>query len=82
MVYIFDIKLFIDTHDGCDDCLAILTELENIDDDVNRQKISMVKTTGKIFIMKATGKIFIMKATGKITKLSNYQLTFNLTERH
>ena len=35
-----------DTREGCDECLAILTELENIDDDVARQKIDMVKTTG------------------------------------
>ena len=39
--------LILDTREGCEECLSILTELENIDDDVARQKIEMVKTTGE-----------------------------------
>jgi len=39
------IAVFVYTREGCEECLSILTELENIDDDVARQKIEMVKTT-------------------------------------
>jgi hypothetical protein len=38
-----------DSREECEECLAILTELENIDDDVDRQKIAMVKTTDPDF---------------------------------
>ena len=43
------ISFWLDSHDSCDNCLAVLTELENIDDDVGKQKISMVKTTDAAF---------------------------------
>ena len=38
-----------DSHDSCENCLSVLTELENIDDDVGKQKIAMVKTTDAAF---------------------------------
>ena len=38
-----------DSHEECDNCLETLTELENIDDDVERQKIKMSKTTDASF---------------------------------
>jgi len=47
------VAVFIYTHEGCEDCLAILTELENIDDDVSRQKIAMIKTTDADFATEA-----------------------------
>lgn len=34
-----------DNKEGCDNCLTILEELENIDDDTDRQGIHFVKTT-------------------------------------
>ena len=40
---------FLDTQEGCDTCLPILQALENIDDDTDRQKISMVKTIDAAF---------------------------------
>jgi len=43
------VAVFIYSHDSCDSCLAVLTELENIDDDVGKQKISMIKTTDASF---------------------------------
>ena len=39
----------LDSHEECENCLETLTELENIDDDVERQKIQMVKTTDASF---------------------------------
>ena len=42
-------NLSIDSHEECDNCLETLTELENIDDDVERQKIKMAKTTDASF---------------------------------
>ena len=38
-----------DSHEECDSCLETLTELENIDDDVGKQRIAMVKTTDAAF---------------------------------
>jgi len=43
------VAVFVYTHEGCPDCLSILTEMENIDDDVDRQKIVMLKTTDSDF---------------------------------
>jgi len=43
------IAVFIYSHEECENCLETLTELENIDDDVERQKIQMVKTTDAAF---------------------------------
>jgi len=43
------VAVFIYSHEECDNCLETLTELENIDDDVERQKIKMVKTTDAAF---------------------------------
>jgi len=43
------IAVFVYSHEECDNCLEILTELENIDDDVERQKIKMAKTTDASF---------------------------------
>merc|ERR1719278_1282106 len=43
------IAVFIYSHEECDNCLETLTELENIDDDVERQKIKMSKTTDASF---------------------------------
>ena len=43
------ILIILDSRDECEECLAILTELENIDDDVDRQKIAMIKTTDAEF---------------------------------
>jgi len=43
------IAVFIYSHEECDNCLETLTELENIDDDVERQKIKMAKTTDASF---------------------------------
>ena len=39
----------LDSHEECENCLETLTELENIDDDVERQKIQMLKTTDASF---------------------------------
>ncbi len=36
---------FLDNKDGCESCLVILEDLENIDDDTDRQGINFVKTT-------------------------------------
>eukprot|EP00092_Neocalanus_flemingeri_P014639 GFUD01015795.1.p1 GENE.GFUD01015795.1~~GFUD01015795.1.p1 ORF type:complete len:1842 (+),score=695.57 GFUD01015795.1:98-5623(+) len=43
------VAVFIYSHEECENCLETLTELENIDDDVERQKIQMVKTTDAAF---------------------------------
>jgi len=43
------VAVFIYSHEECENCLETLTELENIDDDVERQKIQMVKTTDASF---------------------------------
>jgi len=43
------VAVFIYSHDECENCLETLTELENIDDDVERQKIQMLKTTDASF---------------------------------
>jgi len=43
------IAVFIYSHEECENCLDTLTELENIDDDVERQKIKMAKTTDAAF---------------------------------
>ena len=45
----FTILSSTDSHEECDNCLETLTELENIDDDVERQKIKMAKTTDASF---------------------------------
>ena len=42
-------KFSLDSHEECENCLETLTELENIDDDVERQKIQMLKTTDASF---------------------------------
>ena len=42
-------SIFLDSHEECENCLETLTELENIDDDVERQKIKMAKTTDASF---------------------------------
>lgn len=36
--------IFVDNQQNCDNCLSILDELENIDDDTDRHGISFVKT--------------------------------------
>ena len=46
---IFSINFLLDSHEECENCLETLTELENIDDDVERQKIKMAKTTDASF---------------------------------
>ncbi len=43
------VAVFVYSHAECDDCLAVLQGLENIDDDVERQGIKMVKTTDEEF---------------------------------
>jgi len=43
------VAVFIYSHEECENCLETLTELENIDDDVERQKIKMLKTTDASF---------------------------------
>merc|ERR1719369_1294464 len=43
------VAVFIYSHEECENCLETLTELENIDDDVERQKIKMAKTTDAAF---------------------------------
>jgi len=43
------VAVFIYSHEECENCLETLTELENIDDDVERQKIQMLKTTDASF---------------------------------
>ena len=52
---LYDLRIFsilnflLDSHEECENCLETLTELENIDDDVERQKIKMAKTTDASF---------------------------------
>jgi len=43
------VAVFVYSHEECENCLETLTELENIDDDVERQKIQMLKTTDASF---------------------------------
>ena len=43
------IHFIADSHEECENCLETLSELENIDDDVERQKIKMAKTTDASF---------------------------------
>jgi len=43
------VAVFVYSHEECDSCLETLTELENIDDDVGKQRIAMVKTTDAAF---------------------------------
>jgi len=43
------VAVFVYSHEECDNCLETLTELENIDDDVGKQRIAMVKTTDAAF---------------------------------
>jgi hypothetical protein len=40
---------FSDSHEECETCLEVLTSLENIDDDAERQNIKLVKTTDAEF---------------------------------
>ena len=40
---------FADSHEECENCLETLSELENVDDDVERQKIKMAKTIDASF---------------------------------
>ena len=46
---ILSFQSIVDSHEECENCLETLTELENIDDDVERQKIKMAKTTDAAF---------------------------------
>ena len=41
--------LIADSHEECETCLDVLQALENIDDDAERQEISLVKTTDAEF---------------------------------
>ena len=43
------LQFIADSHEECENCLETLSELENIDDDVERQKIKMAKTTDASF---------------------------------
>jgi hypothetical protein len=47
--------------------LTILTELENIDDDVDRQKIAMVKTTDEEFAAEVGVETFPSLVFFKVT---------------
>ena len=49
LIQTFFLSLSSDSHEECENCLETLTELENIDDDVERQKIKMSKTTDASF---------------------------------
>ena len=61
----------LDSHEECENCLETLTELENIDDDVERQKIQMVKTTDASFAEEVGVETYPALVFFKVTQYLN-----------